>query len=173
LLSQDYPKLDSDVIASNIVSMVSEKSDVSIAQIIKRMRSLFGYTVSYKKAWSAKQKAVARAFGNWENSYALLPRWMTALQQYMPGTAVEFYNKECPESMRSDGNVALFHRVFWSFKSCIDAFDYLKPLIQIDGTFLYGKYRGTLLITTSQDGDRHVVPLAFAIDEGETTEAWT
>jgi len=137
------------------------------------MRSLFGYTASYEKAWSAKQKAIARAFGNWESSYALLPRWMATIQKYILVTVVKFCNKKCPDDMRNDDNMAFFHRVFWAFKPCIDAFDYLKSLIQIDGTFLYGKYRGTLLIATSQDSDRHVVPLAFAIVEGETTEAWT
>ncbi|KAF7839859.1 uncharacterized protein G2W53_008341 [Senna tora] len=48
-----------------------------------------------------------------------------------------------------------------------------EPIVQIDGTFLYGKYRGTLLIATSQDGDTHVVPFAFAIVEGENKEAWS
>ncbi|KAF7802236.1 serine/threonine-protein phosphatase 7 long form-like protein [Senna tora] len=48
-----------------------------------------------------------------------------------------------------------------------------EPIVQIDGTFLYGKYRGTLLIATSQDVDTHVVPFAFAIVEGENKEAWS
>ncbi|KAK7275027.1 hypothetical protein RIF29_16133 [Crotalaria pallida] len=52
-------------------------------------------------------------------------------------------------------------------------FEFCKPIIQIDGTFLYGKYRGTLLIATSQDGNSKVVPLAFAIVEGETLSAWS
>jgi len=40
-LTQDHLKLDSDVIASHIVSMVTEKPDVFITQIIERMRSIF------------------------------------------------------------------------------------------------------------------------------------
>ncbi|KAF7801727.1 uncharacterized protein G2W53_040838 [Senna tora] len=56
---------------------------------------------------------------------------------------------------------------------CIDALPHLKLIVQIDGTFLYGKYRGTLLIATSQDGDTHVVLFAFAIVEGENKEAWS
>jgi len=94
---------------------------------------------------------------------------MTAIQHYMPRTIVEFLNKECMQYVGD--NVEMFYRVFWAYKPCIDTFDHLKLLIQIDGTFLYRKYKGTLLIATSQDGDKHVVLLAFVIVEGETTEA--
>jgi len=40
-----------------------------------------------------------------------------------------------------------------------------------DGTFLTGKYHGTLLTTITQDGNRKIFPLAFVIVEGETKEA--
>jgi len=63
--------------------------------------------------------------------------------------------------------------VFWAFKPCIDAFRHLKPMIQIDGTFLYGKYSHKLLIATGQDGNLKVVPLAFAIVEEEKRESWS
>ncbi|KAF7832722.1 uncharacterized protein G2W53_015055 [Senna tora] len=130
---------------------------------------MFEYTVSYKKAWKAKQKAIARVYGNWENSYRLLPRWLAAVSHFVPGTIVRYQYKDDDQSAQ----VANFKRVFWAFKPCIDALPYLKPIVQIDGTFLYGKYRGTLLIATSQDVDTHVVPFAFAIVEGENKEAWS
>ncbi|KAL5148361.1 hypothetical protein HKD37_13G035410 [Glycine soja] len=66
-----------------------------------------------------------------------------------------------------------FHRVFWTFGQCKEAFKYCKPIIQVDGTFLYGKYHGTLLIATTQDGNSHVLPLAFVVVEGETLTAWS
>ncbi|KAH1250330.1 hypothetical protein GmHk_05G013501 [Glycine max] len=55
----------------------------------------------------------------------------------------------------------------------VEAFKYCKPIIQVDGTHLYGKYRGTLLMATSQDGNGGVLPLAFAVVEGETLTAWS
>ncbi|KAL5165739.1 hypothetical protein HKD37_18G050814 [Glycine soja] len=47
----------------------------------------------------------------------------------------------------------------------VEAVKYCKPIIQVDGTHLYGKYRGTLLMATSQDGNGGVLPLAFAVVE--------
>ena len=62
-------------------------------------------------------------------------------------------------------------RVFWSFKPCINGFNFCKPIVQVDGTFLTGRYHGTLLTATAQDGNRNIFPLAFAIVEGEAREA--
>ncbi|KAK5813955.1 hypothetical protein PVK06_029406 [Gossypium arboreum] len=56
--------------------------------------------------------------------------------------------------------------------SCIEGFRYCKPIVQVDGTFLNGKYNETLLLAISQDGNHNILPLAFAIVEGETKEAW-
>lgn len=74
---------------------------------------------------------------------------------------------------RVDNRFQKFYRLFWTFKQCCDAFNYCKPIVQVDGTFLYGKYRGTLLIATTQDGNNCVLPIAFAIVEGETLSAWS
>ena len=41
--------------------------------------------------------------------------------------------------------------VFWAFNPCIEDFKYCKPLVQVDGTFLTGKYRGTLLTAIGQE----------------------
>jgi len=62
--------------------------------------------------------------------------------------------------------------VFWTFKPCIDDFSFCKPIVQVDGTFLYGRYRGTLLVVVAQDGRNNIFSTAFAIVEGETAEAW-
>lgn len=66
-----------------------------------------------------------------------------------------------------------FKRVFWTFKPCIEAFAHCIPVLQIDGTHLYGKYHGVLLTATAVDGFYHLLPIAFAIVEGENVASWT
>ena len=44
--------------------------------------------------------------------------------------------------------------------------------MSIDGTHLYGKYKGKLLIVMECDGNNQLFPLAFAIIEGENTDSW-
>jgi len=48
----------------------------------------------------------------------------------------------------------------------------LQVVVQVDGTFLYGKYRGTLLVAVTQDCRNNILPIVFATVEGETAEAW-
>ncbi|XP_061366399.1 uncharacterized protein LOC133309621 [Gastrolobium bilobum] len=66
----------------------------------------------------------------------------------------------------------VFHRIFWTFRQCCEAFKFAKLVIQIDGTHLYGKYKGKLLVATAQDGNDECLSIAFAIVEGETLDAW-
>ncbi|XP_025681102.1 uncharacterized protein [Arachis hypogaea] len=81
----------------------------------------------------------------------------------MPGSVAVL--RTCPVRVggQLDESQAYFHRLFWTFPPCIEAFRHCKPLVSIDGTHLYGKYGGTLLVAihvTPQPGllvisDRH------------------
>ena len=95
------------------------------------------------------------------------------MQTFIPGTIVKMQTKPALDQYGEPipGHVT-FHQLFWSFKACIDGFAFCKPLVQVDGTWLYGKYKGTLLIAIAQDGQNHIFLIAFAIVEGETADAW-
>ena len=60
-------------------------------------------------------------------------------------------------------NSKIFQCVFWSFKPSIEGFEHCCPVLSIDGTYLHGKYKGTLMIAMGCDGNNHWFPLAFAI----------
>ena len=63
------------------------------------------------------------------------------------------------------------HRLFSTFKAPVDGFVYYKPIVQVDGTVLYEKYKGTLLVVVTQDGANHILSIASALIKGETIEA--
>ena len=69
-------------------------------------------------------------------------------------------------------NNETFQRVFWAFKPSIEGFENCRMVLSIDGTHLYGKYKGTLLIAMGCDGNNQLFPLAFAITEGENIDSW-
>ena len=153
--------------------MVREDPSISISMIQERVSATFGYKVSYRKAWKAKQKALTKEYGDWDDSYDLLPRWLERMIQCTPGSVYKLDTTEYVFNNQVDLRFRKFRRVFWTFKPVIDAFNFCKPIIQIDGTFLYGKYKGTLLIATTQDGNSCVLPIAFAIVPGETLNDWS
>ena len=44
-----------------------------------------------------------------------------------------------------------------SFKACIEGFNYCRPLLFVDGTFLKGRYKGNILSATAKDGNQGTV----------------
>ncbi|KAL5154495.1 hypothetical protein HKD37_19G053842 [Glycine soja] len=164
-ITQDHEKLDSDLIATCVVGMIREDPSIKISLIQERINSEFAYKVSYKKAWLAKQKAIAIKYGVWDESYVKLGSWLTQMQNHSPRSHFQILHDDFIVWNTVSREHRQFHRVFWTFDQCKEAFKYCKPIIQVDRTHLYGKYRGTLLMATSQDGNGGVLPLAFAVVE--------
>jgi len=96
---------------------------------------------------------------------------LTAAQHFVPGIIVKYKTSSSIEEGDDDPPRVILNRVFWAFNPYIEGFKYCKPLVQVDETFLTGKYHGTLL-TTIEHGSRNNFPLAFTIVESETKEAW-
>ncbi|RYQ82131.1 hypothetical protein Ahy_B10g100727 [Arachis hypogaea] len=57
-ISQDHSKLDSDTVAEAIRPLVETDSSIKVKSVIAEVQSRFNYTISYRKAWLAKQKSV-------------------------------------------------------------------------------------------------------------------
>ncbi|XP_016207119.1 uncharacterized protein LOC107647563 [Arachis ipaensis] len=171
-ISQDHSKLDSITIAEAIKPLVEADSSLKVKSVIAEVQSKFNYTMSYRKAWLDKQRAVEKIFGGWEVSYEALPIWFEAMCHKEPSAVVHFETMPTYQGDDLMGDIRVLHRVFWSYYPCIRAFRHYKPIVQVDGTHLYGMYKGCLLVAVSQDGNNNIVPIAFAIVEGETSDAW-
>jgi hypothetical protein len=65
----------------------------------------------------------------------------------------------------------VLQRVFWCFEQSAQTFKHCRPLVLVDGTFLIGKYKGVLMIVVRVDPDNQLVPLAFALAEGENDDS--
>jgi hypothetical protein len=46
-----------------------------------------------------------------------------------------------------------------------------RPIINVGGAFLTGKYKGTLMIAVGITVENKLLPLAFALVEGENNES--
>jgi len=168
----DHRHLDSSIISDYVKPYIEKDPCLRIEFIQQLIAQQFQFDVPYRRAWYAKQKAIADIFGDWESSYNKLPLFMQALKESNPGTVVVWKFKPIAEGFYYS-NMEVFERVFWAFKPCIDGFTHCMPVISIDGTHLYGKYKGTLLVATSVDANFQVFPLAFTLVEGENTSSWS
>nr|XP_027190511.1 uncharacterized protein LOC113786681 [Cicer arietinum] len=88
-MSQDHTKLDSNIICESIKSLLKADPSIKVKVIIAHIRERYNYTITYRKAWMAKNKAIETIYGNWEKSYNDLPRWLLTMQKFIPGTIVE------------------------------------------------------------------------------------
>ena len=166
--SQDHRKLNYDVICQEILPLVSNDPSLKVKTIISHINTVYNYTPSYRKAWLVNTKAIEKVYGNWEESYQELPRYLNSLQTYSPSTVyiMETLLTYAPDGSQVTKN-GIFSRVFWAFQPCIIGFASCKPIIQIDGTWLYGKYKGMLLMAVAQDNNNNIFPISFALVEGE------
>ncbi|XP_015960067.1 uncharacterized protein LOC107483967 [Arachis duranensis] len=152
--------------------LVEADSSIKVKSVITEVQSRFNYTVSYCKAWLAKQKVIAKVFGEWEVSYQTLSVWLKAMTMKMSRSCVQIKTLFVYHDSEEVQGVRVLHRIFWSFYPCIVTVKHCKPLVQVDGTHLYRKYKGALLVAVAQDGNQNIVPIAFVIIEGETADAW-
>jgi hypothetical protein len=149
-----------------VMGVVRADSDTSVSSLIETIWGITGYRVKYSKAWRAKQHAIQLLWGDWKEAYNEVPRILSAMKHFNPG--LRWYTTVGRIVDDVDGvPKPVLQRVFWCFSQSVEAFKHCRPLVLVDGTFLTGKYRGVLMIAVGVDPDNQLVPLAFALAEGE------
>ncbi|KAK5803937.1 hypothetical protein PVK06_031586 [Gossypium arboreum] len=164
--------MDSTMLANLILPMVKADPRTSVLVLISNIRNQMGYTPSYRKAWIAKQKALEKMHSRWDASYNEIWQWCQVLERYVPGCITDLQTELAYYNNRLLRGCQVFKHLFWSFKQCRDAFAYCKPLVQIDGTFMYSRYTHRLLLVVAQDGNGRILPIAFTITPGESVDDW-
>ncbi|CAO2176885.1 unnamed protein product [Urochloa humidicola] len=172
LPKQAHPQCTATYLGRRILSIVRRDSETSIPSIMEAIFAFTSYRVSYSKAWRAKQYAVSLLWGDWKQSYAMVPRHLSAMSFYNPGVV---WCIQSPDRVIHEGGVwkPILQRVFWCFPECAVAFQHCRPVILVDGTFLTGKYKGTLMMAVAVDPEQQLVPLAFALAESENNDSWS
>jgi transposase-like protein len=167
-LQQKHRQLTSTLIASTLCTTLKGQPNLKVRTIMDMAQKIFKYDIKYGKAWRAKQRAWKMIYGDWEEGYEQLPAMFNAMKAANPGMHYEYIPK--PNEWRNGRQI--FFRAFWCFPQCVQAFRHCRPVLSIDGTFLLGKYMGTLLVAISCDADNALVPLAFALVERENKDSW-
>ncbi|XP_057745485.1 uncharacterized protein LOC130963378 [Arachis stenosperma] len=158
-ISSDHKQLNYHVISVRIFPLVRADASVTIKVLQEATEATYGFRPSYNKVWLTKQKAVAHIYGDWEESYSDLPRWILGVTSTMDGSVALLKTSPVRVGDQVDESRVYFHRMFWTFPPCIEAFRHCKPLVSIGETHLYDKYGGTLLLAISQDGNSNILPV--------------
>ena len=105
-----------------------------------------------------------------------MPRILCAMASYNPGlklfvdTGGKYFTRY--EGLEKYVRYVLRH-VCWPFAQTEHAVQYFQPVVLVDATFLTGKYRGVMMIAVAVDPEDQIVPIDFALAEGENNDSWS
>ncbi|RYR20336.1 hypothetical protein Ahy_B03g065443 [Arachis hypogaea] len=142
-MSQDHRQLDIILIYSVILLLIQPNPSVSIPVLQGAVRQSYHLKPSYRKVWM--------------ESYNKVPKQLQALQSCCPVTICELRALPYHNGYLMLHDYSMFDKVFWAFPSCVEAFKQCKLFVSINGTHLYGKYGGVLLIVVAQDGNINIL----------------
>ncbi|XP_028804019.1 uncharacterized protein LOC114759092 [Neltuma alba] len=149
------------LIASIITDEVNDHIDRRPNDIRKTLKRDYGVKLTYKQAYRVKQKALEDIHGRPDQSYILIP-WICERLK-------ETDNKTVAKWVGNTNNT--FERAFIVYGCCIEGFIAgARHVLYIDGCYLSGRYKGTLLSASAYDTDNELLPFVIAIVKGEILE---
>jgi hypothetical protein len=166
-LDASHHNFSSDFVTKMFAKIV-ENPAYEPKPIILAIEEKFRYQISYGEAYMAKKKVMEMRWGTYEASYDNLPRLPNTIAMLNPGS---YYNIKTYNIVSRPGKQVL-QRALLALGPAIAAFKQCQLVICIDGTFLTGKYKGTILTVVAADGNNQLLSLAIAFAEGENGDSW-
>ncbi|XP_024008013.1 uncharacterized protein LOC112084003 [Eutrema salsugineum] len=166
---QDFHKqATSRIIASVLKSKYSDPASgpnaSAVQQLVLQEQRV---SASWMKCYRAKGQALATFRGHDQDSYLRLPAYLHMLKLANPNTVTALET-----DTDKDGSLR-FRYVFVAFGASILGFRCLRRVLIVDGTHLWGNFKGVLLTVCGQDANFQVFPLAYAVVDAENEDAWT
>ncbi|XP_060965830.1 uncharacterized protein LOC133034637 [Cannabis sativa] len=162
-IHDDHPQATSNIIADCIKKKISNpKRNYRPNEIVDDVAEDYSVSISYQKAWRAKEKASEKVIGCPHDSYNEIPGILHMIKKCNPGTITDLVQHD-------NGH---FKYLFFALGVSIEGWKHCTPLIVVDATFLKNAYGGTLIIASAQDADRHIFPLAFSVVDSENDASW-
>jgi len=143
------------------ITQSSQIEGLKPRSLMTKIKHEYGITVPYNTAWSAIQSIRKKEGLILEKSYSYIP------------SLVELIKANGDFSYYSQSSENRFQRFFISWEASKNFFEFSRKMIYIDGTFLSGPNKGTLLVAVSQDSCDQLVPIAFGIVESENSSSWS
>ncbi|CAH9101735.1 unnamed protein product [Cuscuta europaea] len=139
-----------DIIAGMVAYKYLDASEKPYTpkQLRNDMELQFRISLSYKKAWKTQKLVMGKQFGSDPTSYQLLPSMTHMLDHSNHGSSISLVR----------GVDDTFQSFFFSLTTWTDAWQFCRPLLIVDGSFMKAYYKGTL-VTACGDYRSFVVNL--------------
>ncbi|XP_050938637.1 protein FAR-RED ELONGATED HYPOCOTYL 3-like [Cucumis melo] len=139
-------------------------SELSTPKVIVHfIRAGHCLSISYQKAWCAREAVLNDIRKSSVESYKMLPRFAYILELNNPSSVVEY-------KVDVDSR---FHYFFMILSVFTSGWQHCRPVISIDGTSMENKYGGTLLSASTSNVNDQIFHLAFCVVDYENDSSWT
>jgi hypothetical protein len=109
-------------------------------------------------------------WGDWKEAYARVPKLLHAITHFNSCIRcdIDTWGQWLP--IEIGRYYSVLKRVFWCFPLCVAGIAQCRPIISVR-TFLTGKYKDTLMIVVGMTTENQLLPLVFALVEGENNKS--
>ncbi|KAM3235012.1 putative protein isoform X1 [Capsicum annuum] len=160
----DNPHMTPKYIAKRYLEFFKADPDWSINGIIAMVKQDLSYTISYKKAWKARDQALKWIVGDESLQYGKLLSYRAELLNSNPRSTVVIWR----DDEKFQGFYVCFGGLKVAFKSGC------RPFVSLDGCWLKENFGGNLLSAVAIDPNDCIFPIAYAvIAQNESKETWS
>nr|XP_040258674.1 uncharacterized protein LOC120975979 [Aegilops tauschii subsp. strangulata] len=161
-------------VAEAILDWVRETPTIGPTTLHGKLFEKYKINVQYMRIFYAKERALDRINGPWNESFQLLYTIKAEVEMTSPGSVVEIDKHTVKYKLKGKAlEKECFRRAFVCFKACWQGFlNGCRPYLVVDATALNGRWRGQLAATSAVDGHNWLFPAAFGVLEVECEESW-
>ncbi|KAE8183396.1 hypothetical protein CF335_g8335 [Tilletia laevis] len=147
------------------------KSSTPAKEIADVLRKGLNIEVSLDALYKAKKTLLGCHDEELRNQVLYLPAYFAKLKDADPDTIAVMLPDPSQDSQQDTKTE--FKRCFIAPGPARIAFDYCRPIVALDGTFLKGKVKMVLLLAATFDANDSLIILAWALVSSESTSSWS
>ena len=141
-------------VADAILDWLREEPRLGPTALHGKLFEKYKINVQYMKIFYAKERALDRINGPWNESFQLLYTFKDEVETASPGCVVEIDKHIVKYKLKGKAlEKECFRRGFVCFKACWQEFlNGRRPYLAVDATALNGRWRGQLAAASAVDG---------------------
>ena len=153
ILDINNPPVTSKLIKLLVYDHIQANPLMKTKDIINLFQTEYSIILKYYFAYSGKRLALEDLHGSDMMSYHHLKSFCDAVLETNPGSKVV---------LEQNSITRQFERVFIGFEACAHGFQFCRPLVFVDATFMKGRAQGCLMAATGKNGDEGMLFRIFA-----------